>query len=116
MSPVYLYQSDFLAYENDPSRILKDKDKIKKMFSKESQAELESLFNYIETYSVKNQEALAQAQKINTDWIIGRAKYKPEANSGYEALQNAGVEGADSFLTSFSAVPNFFLLDSALFS
>ena len=82
-------------------KILESKDELRKMFSKEDIGQLEECLNYIETYNAKTQNALEQASKINVDWVSGRAKYDPNQNYGYNALQNAGVEGADAFLSSF---------------
>lgn len=84
-----------------PEKILESKDELRKMFSKEDIGQLEEFFNYIETYNAKTQNALEQASKINVDWVSGIAKNDPSQNYGYNALQKAGVEGADAFLSSF---------------
>lgn len=104
LAPKVKFSSTF-KYANivnqGPEKILESKDELRKMFSKEDLGQLEEFFNYIETYNIKTQNALEQASKINVDWISGIAKTDPSQNYGYNALQKAGVEGADAFLSSF---------------
>lgn len=87
--------------QGGPENILAHKDELSEYFSEKEQGRLQEFLNYIETYNAKTQNALEQASKINVDWVSGIAKNDPSQNYGYNALQKAGVEGADAFLSSF---------------
>ena len=89
--------------QGSPNEILSSEEELKKLFpeGKNYQNQLNDLLDYIKQYKNTSEKEIEQASKINVTSFVEGAKYLEDYNSGYLALQNAGVEGADSFLTSF---------------